>query len=124
MSWEEVLATLEAALAMGDTMVIVRSGGAIAEVTGGPLRRGREWLTLGDEGTGASHVHVRIADVHRLTYREAEGRNAALDVADADCKVLLSIAFRKTNPASTEKFDPDRLARVRARFGELAGGRA
>jgi hypothetical protein len=121
---DELLAALEEGLAMGDTMVIVRSGGAIAEVTGGPLRRGREWLTLGDEGAGASHVHVRIADLHRLAYREAEGRNAALDVLGTDGDVLLSIAFRKTNPGSAEKFDPDRLARVRARFGGLAGARA
>ena len=121
---DELMATLEDGLAMGDTMVIVRSGGAIAEVTGGPLRRGREWLTLGDEGAGASHVHVRIADVHRLAYREAEGRNAALDVLDADGAVLLSVSFRKTNPASVDTFDPGRLARVRARFGELAGHRA
>jgi hypothetical protein len=121
---EELIAALEEGLAMGDTMVIVRSGGAIAEVAGGPLRRGQEWLTLGDEGAAASHVHVRIADVHRLAYREAQGRNAALDVVGPDGAVLLSIAFRKTNPESAEKFDSARLARVRARFGDLARGRA
>lgn len=121
---DELLVALEEGLAMGDTMVIVRAGGAIAEVTGGPLRRGREWLTLGDEGAGASHVHVRIADVHSLAYREREGRNAALDVLGPDGALLLSIAFRKTNPESAGKFDPDRLARVRARFGGLAGARA
>ncbi len=121
---DELLAALEDGLAMGDTIIIVRSSAAIAEVTGGPLRRGREWLTLGDEGAGASHVHVRIADVHSLAYRETEGRNAALDMLGADGAVLLCIAFRKTNPGSAEKFDPDRLARVRARFGGLAGARA
>ncbi len=120
---EELMAALEDGLAMSDTMIIVRSSAAIAEVTGGPLRRGREWLTLGDEGAGASHVHVRISDVHSLAYRETEGRNAALDVLGPDGSVLLSIAFRKTNPESAEKFDPDRQARVRARFGALAGAR-
>ena len=120
---EELMAALEDGLAMSDTMIIVRSSAAIAEVTGGPLRRGREWLTLGDEGAGASHVHVRISDVHSLAYRETEGRNAALDVLGPDGSVLLSIAFRQTNPESAETFDPDRLSRVRARFGALAGAR-
>ena len=120
---EELMAALGDGLAMSDTMIIVRSSAAIAEVTGGPLRRGREWLTLGDEGAGASHVHVRISDVHSLAYRETEGRNAALDVLGPDGSVLLSIAFRQTNPESAETFDPDRLARVRARFGALAGAR-
>lgn len=121
---EELLAALEDGLAMGDTMVIVRSGAAIAEVAGGPLRRGQEWLTLGAEGAGASHVHVGIADIHRLAYCERPGRNAALDVLGADGGVLLSLAFRGTNPGRTEGFDADRLARVRARFGGLAEVRA
>ncbi len=116
---ESVLAALEDALAFGDTMVIVRSGAAIAEVTGGPLRRGQEWLTLGDEGAGASHVHVKLSDIHALRFRHAEGRNAALDVFGAGGESLLSLSFRKTNPGRGETFDPDRLAAVRARFGHL-----
>ncbi len=117
----DVVGALEAALALGDTMVIVRSGPAIAEVAGGPLRRGAEWLTLGDEGAGASHVHVKIADAPTLRYREAEGRNAALDLLGPDGTVILSLTFRRTNPGRVEGFDPDRLAAVRARFGGLAG---
>jgi hypothetical protein len=116
----DVVATLEAALAMGDTMVIVRAGGAIAEVAGGPLRRGTEWLTLGDEGTGASHVHVKLADARALRYREAEGRNAALDLVGPDGAVILSLAFRRTNPGRPDAFDAARLAAVRARFRSLA----
>jgi len=112
----DVAATLEAALAMGDTMVIVRGGGAIAEVAGGPLRRGQEWFTLGDEGAGASHVHVKIADARALRYREAEGRNAALDLLGPDGAVILSLTFRRTNPSRADAFDADRLAAVRARF--------
>jgi hypothetical protein len=116
----DVVATLEAALAMGDTMVIVRAGGAIAEVAGGPLRRGTEWLTLGDEGTGASHVHVKLADARALRYREAEGRNAALDLVGPDGAVILSLTFRRTNSGRPDGFDAERLAAVRARFGSLA----
>jgi hypothetical protein len=116
----DVVSTLEAALAMGDTMVIVRAGGAIAEVAGGPLRRGTEWLTLGDEGTGASHVHVKLADARALRYREAEGRNAALDLVGPDGTVILSLTFRRTNPGRPDGFDAERLAAVRARFASLA----
>jgi len=116
---ESVLAALEDALAFGDTMVIVRSGAAIAEVTGGPLRRGQEWLTLGDEGAGASHVHVKLSEIHALRFRHAEGRNAALDVFGAGGESLFSLSFRKTNPGRGETFDPERSAAVRARFGHL-----
>lgn len=113
----EVVTALADALAFGDTLVIVRAGAAIAEVAGGPLRRGEEWLTLGDEGAGASHVHLRIADVQAIRYRPAEGRSAALDVLDANGAVIVSIAFRRTNPARAETFDAERLAAIGARFG-------
>lgn len=118
---DDVVATLEAALGLGDTMLIVHSTAATAEVVGrGPLRRGQEWLTLGDEGGGASHVHLRVADVRGLRFREGEGRNAALDVLGPEASVILSISFRRTNPARAESFDPERLAAVKARFGPLA----
>jgi hypothetical protein len=120
----DVEARLEAALAMGDTMIIVRAGAAIAEVAGGPLRRGSERLTLGDEGAGASHVHVKLAEAAALRYREAEGRNAALDLLGPDGVVILSLTFRRTNPGRPDGFDPDRLAAVRARFGSLTGAPA
>lgn len=113
----EVVTALADALAFGDTLVIVRAGAAIAEVAGGPLRRGEGWLTLGDEGAGASHVHLRIADVQASRYRQAEGHSAALDVLDANGAVIVSIAFRRTNPASAETFDAERLAAIGARFG-------
>lgn len=117
---DDLMGTLETALAFGEVMIIVRSGAAIAEVAGGPLRRGEEWLTLGDEGAGASHVHLKISDVRGLRYREQEGRNAALDVLGPDGATILSISFRKTNPGRGESFEPDRLAQVRKRFGHLA----
>ena len=117
----DVLTLLESALALGDTMVIVRAGAAIAEVTGGPLRRGAEWLTLGDEGAGASHVHVKIADARSLRYREGAGRNAGLDLLGHDGAVILSVTFRRTNPGRAELFDAERLTVVQARFGGLTG---
>ncbi len=117
---EDVVAALEAALAMEETMLIVRAGAAIAEVAGrGPLRRGAEWLTLGDEAPGGSHVHLRLADVHGVRFREPEGRNAALDVLGPEGVVLVSLSFRRTNPGRPEAFDRGRLADVRARFGHL-----
>ncbi len=116
---DERLEALGAALEFGDTMVIVHSKGAIAEVASGCFRRGEEWLTLGDEGPGSSHVHVKMAEVQALRCRQVEGRNAALDVLGADGSVILSISFRKTNPGRAEGFDPDRLVAVRARFGDL-----
>ncbi len=117
---DSVLALLEAALAFGDTIVIVRAGAAIAEVAGGPLRRGEEWLTLGDEGAGASHVHVKLSEVHALRFRHADGRNAVLDVLNAGGEAVVSVSFRKTNPGRSETFDANRLAILRERFGHLA----
>ncbi len=116
---DSILAALDEALALGNTIVLVRSGAAIAEVAGGPLRRGQEWLTVGDEGAGASHVHVRLSEIGALRFRHAEGRNAALDVLNANGEVIFSLSFRKTNPARVETFDSDRLATVKARFGHL-----
>jgi len=113
---------LEHALAVGDTLVIVRADGAIAEVEGGPLRRGEEWLTLGHEP--GSHVHLKLTELQGLRYRETPGRNAALDVLDRNGRVMASIAFRKTNPDRPEAFDPSRLASIRASLGHLAGATA
>ncbi len=117
---DSTLAVLEEALAFGDTIVIVRSGAAIAEVTGGPARRGQEWLTVGDEGAGASHVHIKLSEIDSLRFRHAEGRNAALDVLNANGEASVSVSFRKTNAGRAETFDTDWLATVKARFGHLA----
>lgn len=116
-----ILAALDEAVALGNTLVVVRSGAAIAEVAGGPLRRGQEWLTLGDEGAGASHVHVKLSEIGALRFRHAEGRNAALDVLNTSGEVIFALSFRKTNPARAETFDADRLDTVKARFGHLVG---
>jgi hypothetical protein len=117
---DSTLAVLEQALAFGDTIVIVRSGAATAEVMGGPVRRGQEWLTIGNEGAGASHVHVKLSEIDALRFRHADGRNAAVDVLNANGEVIFSLSFRKTNAGRAETFDADRLATVKARFGHLA----
>ena len=117
---DSVLAALEEALALGDTIVIVRAAAATAEVAGGRLRRGQEWLTVGDEGAGASHVHIKLSEIDALRFRHAEGRNAALDVLNGKGEAIFSLSFRKTNPSRAEMFDSDRLATLNARFGHLA----
>ena len=117
---ESTLAVLEKALAFGDTIVIVRSGAAIAEVTGGPARRGQEWLTVGDEGAGASHVHIKLSEIDALRFRHTEGRNAALDILNANGDAIVSVSFRKTNPGRAETFDSERLTTLKSRFGHLA----
>src|SRR5258708_36857744 len=109
---DAVLAALEEALAFGDTMVIVRSGAAIAEVAGGPVRRGQEWLTIGDEGAGASHVHIKLSAIDALRFRHAEGRNAALDVLKANGEAICSLSFRKTNAARAEPYHTYRRSLV------------
>src|SRR6266849_355093 len=117
---DSTLAVLEEALAFGDTIVIVRAGAAIAEIMGGPARRGQEWLTVGDEGAGASHVHIKLSEIDALRFRHADGHNAALDVLNANGEGIVSLSFRKTNAGRAETFDADRLAIGKARFGHLA----
>ena len=87
----------------------------------GPALRGEE-----DRGhahaAGASHVHLRLADVRGVRYRDGGGRNAALDVLGPDGSPVLSVTFRRTNPGRAEAFDAARLDAVRARFGRLGEG--
>ncbi len=114
-----MLTILEEVLAFGDTTVIVRAAGAVAEATGGPVRRGQEWLTVGDESAGASHMHVKQSEIAAIRFRRAEGRNAALDVLNANGETICSLSFRKTNPGGADTFDSHRLAALTARFGHL-----
>lgn len=115
---EQILSVLESALAYGDTSVIVRSSGAIAEVQGLlTLRQGTEWVTLGEEGQ--THVHLKIEDGCRLLYRQQDEANAALELIGADGDLLCRVSFRGTNRAKTENFSPERAAKIRERFGYL-----
>ncbi len=115
----DIIGVLEQAFSLGDIIVIVRANGAIAEVMGDlRLRRGEEWLTLGQEG--ASHVHVKAAEVQAVRFAHAQGRNAALQILGADGDILVQVSFRGTNPERAEAFRPERLEAVRAQFGHLA----
>ncbi len=118
---EQILSALEAALAYGDTSVIVRSSGAIAEVHGLlTLRQGTEWVTLGEEGK--THVHLKIDEGSRLLYRQQDEANAALELVGADGDLLCRVSFRGTNRAKTEHYSPERAAKIHERFGCLAEG--
>ncbi len=116
---DQILAAIEAALAFGDTSVIVRSSGAIAEVHGLlTLRQGAEWVTLGEEGR--THVHLKIQDGCRLRYTQPDEGNAALELLGPDGDVLCRVSFRGTNQARAESYNRERAAHVRERFGCLA----
>ncbi len=118
---EQILSALEAALAYGDTSVIVRSSGAIAEVHGLlTLRLGTEWVTLGEEGR--THVHLKIDEGSRLLYRQQDEANAALELVGADGDLLCRVTFRGTNRAKTEHYSPERAAKIHERFSCLAEG--
>ena len=115
---DQILATLEAALAFVDTSVIVRSAGAIAEVHGlFTLRQGAEWVTLGEEGR--THVHLKIQDGCRLRYTQPDEGNAALELLGPDGDVRCRVSFRGTNQARAENYSSERAAKVRERFGCL-----
>ncbi|MGB4067329.1 MAG: hypothetical protein WBK08_04775 [Nitrospira sp.] len=105
---EQILSALEAALAYGDTSVIVRSSGAIAEVHGLlTLRQGAEWDTLGEEGS-------------KLTYRHEDEANAALELVGPGGALFCRVTFRGTNQARAENYSPDRATQICERFGCLA----
>lgn len=117
---EQIVSALEAALACGETSVIVRSSGAIAEVHGlVPLRQGAEWVTLGEEGQ--THVHLKIEEGSRLLYQQQDEANAALELAGPDGELLCRVTFRGTNRAKAENYSPERAAKIRECFNGLAG---
>lgn len=116
---DKILAALEDALASGETSVIVRSSGAIAEVQGLlTLRQGAEWVTLGEEGQ--THVHLKIQDGCRLRYRPQNEGNAALELLGAEGDLLCRVSFRGTNQAKPESYSPERAVKIHERFGCLA----
>jgi len=115
----QILTAIEAALAFGDTSVIVRSAGAIAEVHGLlTVRRGAEWVTLGEEGS--THVHLKIEDGCKLRYAQQDEGNAALELVGSDGDLLCRVSFRGTNQARAENYNHERAAKVCERFGYLA----
>lgn len=115
---EQILSALEAALAYGDTSVIVRSSGAIAEVHGlVTLRQGTGWVTLGEEGK--THVHLKIEEGSTLMYRHEDEANAALELVGPGGVLLCRVTFRGTNLAR-ENYSSDRATQICERFGCLA----
>lgn len=119
MDQQQIVALLEAALVCGDTNVIVRSAGAIAEIYN-PLtvRQAAEWVTIGEEG--GSHVHLKSAEVAACCFKESADANAALELLGAGGEVFCRISFRGTNPARTERFNSERASTEHARFCHLA----
>lgn len=115
---DDLIAAIEAALAFGETSVIVRSAGAIAEVHDLlTLRQGAEWVTLGEEG--GTHVHLKIQEGCRLRYAQPDEGNAALELLGSDGNVHCRVSFRGTNPARAKSYNCERAASVRVRFGRL-----
>jgi hypothetical protein len=120
MSAPDLIAEVEAALAFPNTALIIRGPAVIAEIRGPlALRRGSDWLTIGeDQGT---HVHLRAADIVRCRLVQAQAANLQLELQDAASTTLCKVSFRNTNAAKTERFDPELSAQVKARFGHLVG---
>ena len=118
MSAPDLIAELEAALAFSNTALIIRVPSLIAEIRGPlALRRGSDWLTIGeDQGT---HVHLRAADIARGRLVTSNTANLQLELQDCAGATLCKVSFRNTNPAKQERFDLELSARVRARFGHL-----
>lgn len=116
---EQIISAMEAALACGETSVIVRSAGAIAEVHGiRTVRQGAEWVTLGEEGQ--THVHVKIENGCTLRYAQPTEGNATLELSGPEGDVCCRVSFRGTNQARPENYHAERAAQVRERFGYLA----
>lgn len=116
---DEIVAALEAAVGLADTSLVVRSAYAIAEVRGPlKLRRGVQWLTIGEES--GSHVHLKPEDIRRLRFSQPGDGNASLEVLGSEDTLICRVVFRKTNPARSETYDQERAVSVRARFAGLA----
>ena len=114
----DLIAELEAALAFPHTAMIIRGSGIIAEIRGPlALRRGSDWLTIGEDG--GTHVHLRAADIARCRLAVAESANIQLEVLDPAGAALCKVSFRNTNRTKAERFDAEHSARVQARFGHL-----
>jgi hypothetical protein len=115
----DLIGELEAALAFAHTAMIIRGPAVIAEIRG-PLavRRGSDWLTIGEDG--GTHVHLRAADIARCRLAVALNANMQLEVLDNSGATLCKISFRHTNRSKEDRFDAEHTACVQARFGHLA----
>jgi len=119
MSAPDLIAELAAALSFSNTALIIRVPSLIAEIRGPlALRRGSDWLTIGEDG--GTHVHLRAADVAQGRLVQSDTANLQLELLDSGGATLCKVSFRNTNPAKEERFDPELFARVTARFGHFA----
>lgn len=115
----EVLTALQEALAFSDTSIIVRTEGAVAEIRGPlTLRRGPEWLTLGQDDS--SHVHVKTGHIQEVRFRDPSDSGAVLEVLGKGGRLLCKVCFRRTNPARPNAYDLERVEHLRARFLHLS----
>jgi hypothetical protein len=115
----DLIGELEAALAFAHTALIIRGPGVIAEIRGPlALRRGSDWLTIGEDG--GTHVHLRAADIARCRLVLADNANIQLELLDGAAATLCKVSFRNTNRSKEARFDAEQSARVQARFGHLA----
>lgn len=115
MSQTQIVSALQSALRFGELSVIVRSPSAIAEVHGlQEVRKGSEWVTLGEEGR--SHVHLKIVEGCRLRYRQSEDKNMALELTGPDGEVLCRVIFQGTNSAKSDSYRPEHASKIRESF--------
>lgn len=118
MTNEDVLSVISDAVSLGETILIVRNGDAIAEVMGRhhySLLDG--WITIGQEK--GSHIHVKQADIAGLRFTSTHNEkpaNCGLEILGSDDRVLLKISFRRTNPNGKD-FDAEYARAVTERLG-------
>ena len=119
MSDADLITELAAALEFPHTALIIRGPAIIAEIRGPlALRRGSDWLTIGEDG--GTHVHLRAADIARCRLAVADNANIQLEVLDGAAATLCKVSFRHTNRTKADRFDAEHSARVRERFAHFA----
>ncbi len=88
------------ALLLDNTMISVKSDGAVAEVKlekGLPFRIREQWATLGDEN-GSWHLHINIEETKKakfITETMANGRNYSIRFFNSKDVLVLRINFMK-----------------------------
>src|SRR3954467_5975111 len=95
-------------LLLDNTMISVKSDGAVAEVKlekGLPFRIREQWATLGDEN-GPWHLHINIEETKKakfITETRANGRNSySIRFFNSKDALVLRINFMKMYNPNTE----------------------
>jgi putative heme iron utilization protein len=96
------------ALLLDNTMISVKSDGAVAEVKlekGLPFRIREQWATLGDEN-GSWHLHINIEETKKakfITETMANGRNSySIRFFNSKDALVLRINFMKMHNQNNE----------------------